>query len=108
MKQIEKDELFDHVSSFFKDKGIELKEGVYTRGVRMGCSFLADAINLSQEGAQRARDQFDKTLNQMRQVIHEKTAPKTARRTPQRKRKSTPARSPVGKKKTRSTRRKSK
>ncbi|PWU22109.1 MAG: hypothetical protein C5B50_00215 [Verrucomicrobia bacterium] len=80
MKQIEKDELFDHVSTFFKDKGVELKEGVYTRGVRMGCQFLADAINLSQEGVQRARNQFDKTLAQMRQVIHEKTAPKSAKR----------------------------
>jgi hypothetical protein len=37
---------------------------------------LADAINLSQVGLSRAKVQVDRKLDQMRQVIHEKTAPR--------------------------------
>ena len=76
MKPIQKNELYEHVSGFLKDKGIELKEGSYTKGIQNGCSLLADAINLSQQGLSRAKVQVDKTLNQMRQAIHEQTAPK--------------------------------
>jgi len=83
MKRIEKDELYENLSQFLKTKGIEFKEGGYTKGIHAGCSFLAEAINLSQRGLERARQQFDKGLDQidkgldqMRQVIHEKTAPK--------------------------------
>src|SRR5215468_8775635 len=76
MKQIEKEELYDHLSEFLKGKGIELKEGPYTKGIHAGCSMLADAINLSQAGLERARTEFQRGMDQMRQVIHEKTAPK--------------------------------
>jgi hypothetical protein len=76
MKQIQKDELYDHLSEFLKAKGIELKEGPYTKGIHAGCSMLADAINLSQAGLERARVGFERGMDQMRQVIHEKTAPK--------------------------------
>ena len=37
---------------------------------------MAEAINLSQKGISRAKDEVDKKLDAMRQVIHEKTAPK--------------------------------
>src|SRR5438128_12445377 len=75
MKPIEKDELYEHVSGFLKNKGIELKEGSYTKGIHAGCSLLADAINLSQKGLERAKMEIDKNLERVRQVIHEKTAP---------------------------------
>ena len=75
MKPIQKDELYDHVSGFLKGKGIELKEGSYAKGIQKGCTLLADAINLSQAGLSRAKVEVDKKLEQMRQVIHEKTAP---------------------------------
>ena len=85
MKTIKKQELYRHVGRFLKSKGIELTEGSYTRGIHAGCSLLADAINMSQNGLERAKrgldktvDQLDKTVKQVRQVIHEKTAPKTA------------------------------
>ena len=77
MKQIQKDELYAHLSDFLRDKGIELKEGSYSKGIHAGCSLLADAINLSQAGIDRAKTELDKQLQQVRQVIHEKTAPKT-------------------------------
>jgi hypothetical protein len=76
MKQIQKNELYDHLSEFLKAKGIELKEGPYTKGIHAGCSMLADAINLSQAGLERAKAGFERGVDQMRQVIHEKTAPK--------------------------------
>jgi len=79
MKQIQKDELYEHLGQFLKDKGIELTEGSYTKGIHAGCSLLADAINLSQAGLERAKAGLDKKLDQVRQVIHEKTAPKTPR-----------------------------
>ena len=76
MKKIEKDELYQNLSEFLKKKGVELKEGQYTNGIHAGCSLLADAINLSQAGLERARTGFERQVDQIRQVIHEKTAPK--------------------------------
>jgi hypothetical protein len=76
MKTIKQDELFEHLGQFLKAKGIELKEGSYTNGIQKGCTLLADAINLSQKGIKRAKVEVDKKLDRMRQVIHEKTAPK--------------------------------
>ena len=76
MKPIQRDELYEHVSQFLKAKGIEMKDGSYPRGIQKGCSILADAINLSQKGIAQAKVQIDKNLDRMRQVIHEKTAPK--------------------------------
>jgi hypothetical protein len=77
MKPIQKDELYEHVSGFLKGKGVELKKGSYTNGIQKGCNLLADAINLSQKGISRAKVEVDKKLDLMRQVIHEKTAPKS-------------------------------
>jgi hypothetical protein len=78
MKPIQKDELYEHLSQFLKAKGIEMKDGSYPTAVQKGCSFLADVINLSQKGITQAKVQIDKNLERMRQVIHEKTAPKPA------------------------------
>jgi hypothetical protein len=79
MKQIRKDEIYNHLSQFLKGKGVELKEGRYTTGIHAGCSMLADAINLSQAGLERAKVGLERGVDQMRQAIHEKTAPKSAR-----------------------------
>jgi hypothetical protein len=78
MKPIQKDELYDHVRQFLKAKGIEMQDGSYPRGIQKGCSILADAIILSQKGISTAKAEIDKNLDRMRQVIHEKTAPRTA------------------------------
>jgi hypothetical protein len=76
MKPIQKDELYENLSNFLKSKGVELTEGSYTKGVHAGCSLLADAINMSQAGLERARLEVEKKLEQVRQVIHQKSAPK--------------------------------
>ena len=78
MKPIQKDELYNHLCGFLKGKGVELKEGSYAKGIQSGCSLLADAVNLSQKGISRAKVQMDRKLDQMRQTIHEMTAPKQA------------------------------
>ena len=75
MKPIQKDELYANLSEFLKGKGIELKEGAYTKGIHAGCSLLADAINLSQTGFERAKSGLERKVDRVRQVIHEKTAP---------------------------------
>ena len=76
MKPIDKDELYEHLSGFLKNRGVEIKPGTYTKGIQTGCSVLADAINLSQAGIELARAEVEKKLDQMRQVIHESTAPR--------------------------------
>jgi hypothetical protein len=78
MKPIRTDELYAHLSQFLKAKGIEMTDGSYPKAIQKGCSILADAINLSQRGITQAKARIDKNLDRMRQVIHEKTAPKTA------------------------------
>lgn len=78
MKPLNEDELYENLRGFLKGKGIELQEGSYARGIQKSCSLLSDAINLGQQGLDRAKTEIDKKLDQMRQVIHEKTAPKTA------------------------------
>ena len=96
MKPIHKDELYQHLSDFFKSKGIEMKEGSYTKVVQKSCALLAETINRSQKGLERAKAEIDKKLDQMRQVIHEKTAPKAAAKgqnaVPKGSRKRSPAR----------------
>jgi len=76
MKPIEKDELYGHLGGFLKAKGIELKDGSYARAIQKGCGILADVINLSQQGMEKAKQEVTVKVDQMRQVIHEKTAPK--------------------------------
>jgi hypothetical protein len=76
MKPIDKDELYQHLSNFLSSKGIDLKQGSYTHGIQKGCTLLTDAINLSHSGLKKAKTQVDQKLDQMRQVIHEKTAPR--------------------------------
>ncbi len=81
MKPIQKDELYDHLCQFLKAKGVEMKDGSYPTAIQKSCSFLADAINLSQKGITKAKAELDKNLERMRQVIHEKTAPKAPPKT---------------------------
>ena len=76
MKTVQKEELYEHLSGFLQAKGIELKDGSYPRGIQAGCSLLADVINLSQQGITCAKKEINKNLERVRQVIHEKTAPK--------------------------------
>src|SRR5260370_33334381 len=83
MNKIDKDELFRHVSEFWKAKGIELQPGTYTQRIKKGCELLANTVNLGHEAFVRAAEKMEKHLEQMRQGIHEKTAPKSPARPPQ-------------------------
>ena len=76
MKPINKSELYEHLGNFLKSKGIELREGDYAKRIQQGCTLLSEVINVSQSGLKRAKAEAEKKLDRMRQVIHEKTAPK--------------------------------
>lgn len=76
MKPIAKNELYEHLNGFLKDRGVHLTAGSYAEGIQKGCSLLTDAINLSQKGLKRAKAGINESLEQMRQTIHEQTAPK--------------------------------
>jgi hypothetical protein len=75
MKTLSKDELYQNLQGFLKAKGVELSEGSYARKIQKSCNLLSEAINTSQKGLARAKVEIDKKLDQVRQVIHEKTAP---------------------------------
>ena len=77
MKKIEKDELYEHLRGFLKSKGIALDSGTYSERIHQGCNLLADAINATQKTVARAKAEADKKLDQLRQSIHEATAPKS-------------------------------
>jgi hypothetical protein len=78
MKTLEKDELYQNLQGFLKAKGVELSAGSYAQKIQKSCGLLSDAINTSQQGLARAKVEIDKKLDQLRQVIHEKTAPVSA------------------------------
>ena len=77
MKKIERDELYENLRGFLKSKGIALDSGTYTQRIHQGCNLLADAINAAQKTVARAKVEADKKLHQLRQSIHEATAPKS-------------------------------
>jgi hypothetical protein len=77
MKQINKEEMFGNLKNFLKSKGIELQEGAYTQRIRQGCELLTDSVNVSQRTLKRAKSAMDLGLDQLRQTLHEQTAPKS-------------------------------
>jgi hypothetical protein len=78
MKTIKKDELFENFTEFLNAKGVELKDGDYARRINRACDLLTDTINGTQSAVKRARVEVDKKLTQLRQTIHEATAPRSA------------------------------
>jgi hypothetical protein len=78
MKKIKKEEVFGNFRDFLKSKGIELQEGPYTQRIRQGCEVVADSVNLSQQAFRHTKSAVNRGLNHLRQVIHERTAPKPA------------------------------
>ncbi|MEW6305837.1 MAG: hypothetical protein AB1705_20350 [Verrucomicrobiota bacterium] len=75
MQTIRKDELFRNLGGFLKAKGIELKDGSYTARIRRCCDLLTEAINGTQKTVRKTKVKVDKTLDKLRQTIHENTAP---------------------------------
>ena len=82
MKKIERDELYENLRGFLKSKGIALDSGTYTQRIHQGCNLLAEAINAAQKTVGRAKAEADKKLDQLRQSIHEATAPKSSAASP--------------------------
>ena len=78
MKTIKTDELFQTLSGFLKDKGVEFKDGAYTQHIRSACNLLCETINVTQRTANKARKEVADKLDQLRQRIHDATAPKSS------------------------------
>jgi len=76
MNEINKEEMFGSLKSFLKSKGIEVQEGSYAEGIRKGCDILTDTVNLSQRAFERAKGAVEKGVDQVRQTVHERTAPR--------------------------------
>jgi hypothetical protein len=76
MNKIDQDELYQNLNEFLKAKGIELTEGSYAQHIRQGCNLLTEVINTTQSTVSRAKEKVDHKLDQLRQTIHEATAPK--------------------------------
>ena len=90
MKTIKKDELFRNLGTFFKSKGIELNDGTYTARIQKGCNLLSDAINATRKTVSKTKNKVDHALDQLRQTIHESTAPSLPSQTKNKSRRTTP------------------
>jgi hypothetical protein len=77
MSDINKEEMFGHLKGFLKSKGIDIQDGTYAEGIRKGCEILTDTVNMSQRALEKAKGAVDKGLDQVRQTVHERTAPKS-------------------------------
>ena len=75
MQTIKKDELFRNLGDFLNSKGIALNDGSYTARIQQGCNLLADAINATQKTVKKTKIQVDHALDQLRQTVHQRTAP---------------------------------
>ena len=76
MQTIKKDELFRNLGDFLKSKGIELNDGSYSTRIQHGCNLLSDAINATQKTVKQTKARVDQALDQLRETIHQHTAPK--------------------------------
>jgi len=111
MKTIKPDELYQNLGDFLKVKGIEFKDGEYAQRIRQGCNLLTETINATQNAVRRAKAEADKKLDQLRQSIHEATAPRSfsktsasrsaARRKPKKNQAGSKQRSPTARTKVR-------
>ena len=96
MKKLGKDDLYQHIDQFLKDKGIDIQDAKpFGRSLQKGCRALTDTINGAQAAMEKARGRMDSGIDKMREIIHKKTAPrkKAKKATPKsaskRKKKST-------------------
>ena len=72
--------MFGNLKSFLKSKGIDIQEGSYAEGIRKGCEILTDTVNMSQRALDRTKTVVDEGLDQVRQTVHEYTAPKSEKK----------------------------
>lgn len=96
MKKLGKDDLYQHIDQFLKDKGIDIQDAKpFGRSLQKGCQALTDTINGAQAAMEKARNRMDSGIDKMREIIHKKTAPRkkseAPKSAPKRKKKATTA-----------------
>lgn len=80
MKKIDKNELYQTLRDFLKSKGISLDDGAYTQRIQQGVNLVADAVNTTQNAVGRAKVKVEKTVDRLRQSVHQATAPRPPRK----------------------------
>jgi hypothetical protein len=76
MKTIDQDELFRNVTQFLQGRGVELKEGSYTKRLQQCCGLLADVVNTTNHTLARACAEVDRKLKDIRQTVRGRRGPK--------------------------------
>lgn len=77
MKKLGKDDLYQHVNQFLKEKGIEIQDAApLGKGLQKGCQVLTETINSAQTTLEKASNRMDRGIDKMRDIIHKKTAPR--------------------------------
>jgi len=69
MKTINQDELFQNVKQFLQGRGVDLKEGSYTRRLQQCCGLLTDVVNTTNRTVSRACAEVDRKLKEVRETI---------------------------------------
>ena len=69
MKTIDQDELFRNITQFLQRKGVELKEGSYSRRLQQCCGLLADVVNTTNKTVARACAEVDQKLKDIRETV---------------------------------------
>ncbi len=83
MKKLGKDDLYQHIDQFLKEKGIEIRDAApLGRNLQKGCQVFTDAINNAQAALEKARNRMDSGINKMRDIVHKKTAPRKKAKAP--------------------------
>ncbi len=94
MKKLGKDDLYQHVNQFLKEKGIEIQDAApLGKGLQKGCQVLTETINSAQTTLEKASNRMDRGIGKMRDLIHKKTAPRKAKapKSTQKRKKKAPA-----------------
>lgn len=96
MKKLGKDDLYQHIDQFLKEKGIDIQDAKpFGRSLQKGCQALTETINNAQTALEKARNRMDSGIDKMRDIIHKKTAPRkkanASKSTQKRKKKATTA-----------------
>ncbi len=105
MKKLENDELYRHIDTFLKEKGIEIRDTApLGNRLQAVCRLLTDTINNTQSALEKARNQMDIGIDKVRVLIHKKTAPRKAapKQTQKRKKKAAAKKTASAQPKTRS------
>lgn len=75
MKTLKKGELFRSVKKHLEANGVILEKGEASDKLRAGCALLTAVATKGQSSFQTAKNAVTEQIDNLRQTIHDKTAP---------------------------------